>query len=77
MMQLIVSRNSQDSEQSMTTQPNEEQLDPRTPSMPEGMHKEVIESATLLGGRRELTILHGEHVYRLRLTTSNKLILTK
>jgi hemin uptake protein HemP len=36
-----------------------------------------VESATLLGGRRELTILHGEHVYRLRLTASNKLILTK
>lgn len=63
----------------MTTQPNEDQRerDSTTPPMPEGILKEAMESATLLGGRRELTILHGEHVYRLRLTASNKLILTK
>jgi hemin uptake protein HemP len=45
--------------------------------MPEGVLAQAIDSATLLGGRRELAILHGEHVYRLRLTASNKLILTK
>ena len=46
----------------MTTQPNEDQRDSKTPPMPEGILKEAMESATLLGGRRELTILHGEHV---------------
>ncbi len=30
-----------------------------------------------MGGRRELIIRHGEETYRLRVTASNKLILTK
>jgi hemin uptake protein HemP len=37
----------------------------------------AVESAALLQGRRELTIRHGVELYRLRLTASNKLILTK
>jgi hemin uptake protein HemP len=37
----------------------------------------VVDSATLMGGRRELIIRHGDDVYRLRITASNKLILTK
>ena len=37
----------------------------------------VVDSATLMGGRRELLIRHGDDVYRLRITASNKLILTK
>jgi len=37
----------------------------------------VVDSVTLMGGRRELLIRHGEDVYRLRITASNKLILTK
>jgi hemin uptake protein HemP len=37
----------------------------------------VIDSVTLMGGRRELIIRHGENTYRLRVTASNKLILTK
>ncbi|UYN94538.1 MAG: hemin uptake protein HemP [Enhydrobacter sp.] len=36
-----------------------------------------VDSANLLGGQRELIILHGDDRYRLRLTASNKLILTK
>jgi len=36
-----------------------------------------IDSTALLQGRRELVIRHGAVVYRLRLTASNKLILTK
>jgi hemin uptake protein HemP len=36
-----------------------------------------VDSATLLNGRRELAIRHGADIYRLRLTASNKLILTK
>jgi hemin uptake protein HemP len=37
----------------------------------------VIDSVTLMAGRRELIIRHGSDLYRLRITASNKLILTK
>lgn len=37
----------------------------------------AVDSVTLMGGRRELIIRHGEGTYRLRVTASNKLILTK
>ena len=36
-----------------------------------------VDSVTLMGGRRELIIRHGADAYRLRVTASNKLILTK
>ncbi|AIQ93050.1 hemin uptake protein HemP [Methylobacterium oryzae] len=36
-----------------------------------------IASARLLQGRREIVIRHGGHTYRLRVTASDKLILTK
>ena len=44
---------------------------------PAGSIPLVIDSVTLMGGRRELIIRHGEDTYRLRVTASNKLILTK
>ena len=37
----------------------------------------VVDSIALMGGRRELIIRHGSDSYRLRITASNKLILTK
>jgi hemin uptake protein HemP len=37
----------------------------------------VTESTALLAGPRELRIRHGRDTYRLRLTASGKLILTK
>jgi hemin uptake protein HemP len=37
----------------------------------------VVDGAALMGGRRELIIQHGTGSYRLRVTASNKLILTK
>jgi hemin uptake protein HemP len=37
----------------------------------------LIDSAHLLEGRREMTIRHGENIYRLKLTASGRLILTK
>ena len=37
----------------------------------------AVESAAILQGCRELMIRHGAEMYRLRLTASNKLILTK
>ena len=36
-----------------------------------------IDSAQLMAGRRELLIRHGASTYRLRVTASEKLILTK
>ena len=36
-----------------------------------------VDSATLMKGRRELIVRHGADTYRLRITASNKLILTK
>lgn len=37
----------------------------------------VVDSTALLKGRRELLIRHGDQTYRLRMTASDKLILTK
>ena len=36
-----------------------------------------MDSRDLFTGIREITIAHGDEVYRLRLTAQNKLILTK
>jgi hemin uptake protein HemP len=36
-----------------------------------------LDSRELFASTREVTIAHGEDVYRLRLTAQNKLILTK
>jgi hemin uptake protein HemP len=36
-----------------------------------------IDSRDLFAGTREITIAHGDGLYRLRLTAQNKLILTK
>ncbi|MDP1841521.1 MAG: hemin uptake protein HemP [Reyranella sp.] len=49
----------------------ESEADRPDPSTP------VVDSATLMSGRRELIIRHGVESYRLRVTASNKLILTK
>ena len=47
--------------------------EPEGPSLP----ALIVDSTTLMGGRRELIIRHGDETYRLRITASNKLILTK
>jgi hemin uptake protein HemP len=36
-----------------------------------------IDSKELFAASREITIAHGDDIYRLRLTSQNKLILTK
>ena len=41
------------------------------------MNGNRIESRDLFTNEREIIIAHGEDTYRLRLTTQNKLILTK
>jgi hemin uptake protein HemP len=49
------------------------------PARPEehGAADVSVDSAELMNGKRELLIRHGEETYRLRVTASNKLILTK
>ena len=42
-----------------------------------GLPAPAVSSRELLGGGRELVILHGSERYRLLVTKSNKLILTK
>jgi hemin uptake protein HemP len=41
------------------------------------LHENRMDSRELFVGTREITIVHGEETYRLRLTAQNKLILTK
>jgi hemin uptake protein HemP len=37
----------------------------------------IVDSSVLLKGQRELIVRHADSRYRLRLTASNKLIMTK
>ncbi|CAN5185957.1 hypothetical protein BH11PSE4_BH11PSE4_38760 [soil metagenome] len=41
------------------------------------IHGNRIDSRELFTSGREITIAHGDEIYRLRLTSQNKLILTK
>jgi hemin uptake protein HemP len=80
-MQLRVNRNSKGDERRMTQSPRparstETQHDaPVTGGPDQGLP--MVESTELMGGQRELMIRHGRETYRLRVTASNKLILTK
>jgi hemin uptake protein HemP len=49
----------------------------RKPGPPASAEPQTVSSEELLGGRRQLIIQHGEERYRLLVTRSNKLILTK
>jgi hemin uptake protein HemP len=49
---------------------------PRTKEADEGKVP-TVSSLVLLAGRKQLIIRHGREQYRLLLTSSNKLILTK
>lgn len=44
---------------------------------PDGAARENWASDQLLAGRNEISITHGDSIYRLRLTSLGKLILTK
>ena len=62
------------------TPPADRAADPGTgppAARPGGRKAPAISSSTLLAGGREVLIRHGEETYRLKLTSSNKLILTK
>ena len=54
----------------------------KAPALPSGLRRIAIadnqlNSRELFAGTREIIILHGADTYRLRLTSQNKLILTK
>ena len=55
------------------------QIDPDGKRKPEEASPSalVVDSSTLLKGQRELIVRHADSRYRLRLTASNKLIMTK
>ncbi|MCX7627337.1 MAG: hemin uptake protein HemP [Methylophilaceae bacterium] len=59
---------------------NADIMQPRAGSKPESRMPAMsnrIRSHDILGGHREIVILHGDDEYRLRLTRQGKLILTK
>ncbi|OWJ65230.1 hypothetical protein BWR60_20815 [Inquilinus limosus] len=55
----------------MLDQPTAHAVEPQRPA------PASLDTRDLFGARRELTIQHGEDVYRLRITRNSKLILTK
>jgi len=57
----------------LESEPAAEEAQPRTIAVAANR----IDSSALFVGTREITIGHGSEVYRLRLTSQNKLILTK
>jgi hemin uptake protein HemP len=60
--------------------PDKESRTARGPSGPArkiDLVADRIDSRDLFVGTREIIIGHGDHAYRLRLTSQNKLILTK
>lgn len=62
----------------MTAQPNDGKTAGRTAPHPGGAATpRRVDIRDLLGGGRELRILHGAEEYRLTLTSKGKLILTK
>lgn len=52
-------------------------IEPRDTNRANQDHPCIVRSDELLKGRRELWIEHGDEMYRLRLTASGKLYLTK
>ncbi len=50
---------------------------PAATATPQPVETPSLNSAQLLGGRRQIAILHGGETYSLRLTRNGKLILTK
>jgi hemin uptake protein HemP len=51
--------------------------EPAAGATPQPIETPVLDSAQLLGGRKQIAILHGGETYSLRVTRNGKLILTK
>jgi hemin uptake protein HemP len=49
----------------------------RSPAFEPDIQALVVDSVNLMNGAREIRIRHGVSLYRLRVTASDKLILTK
>lgn len=68
-------------ENAMTSgsQDNSDSTSAKTPQDGRSIHLAAnrIDSKDLFAASREITIAHGDDIYRLRLTSQNKLILTK
>ncbi len=68
----------------MASEPSTPALQPLRPTLTVGgavaplalSQVDIVDSRRLLGAKGELQILHGNRVYRLRVTMSGKLILT-
>jgi hemin uptake protein HemP len=50
---------------------------PTTTAAPQPVEPPALDSVQLLGGRKQIAILHDGETYSLRLTRNGKLILTK
>jgi len=61
----------------MTEQPPQERDELNSDERADERRPRIVSSEELLQGRRELWIEHGDEMYRLRLTKSGKLYLTK
>jgi hemin uptake protein HemP len=60
----------------VTPPPAPDTRDAAVPPAAESSHA-VVQSRDLFGTEREIVILHGTEAYRLRITRTDKLILTK
>lgn len=58
-------------------EPSHSTASPDAPTVPAVPSGRLVRSEELFSGQREVLIAHGQEVYRLRLTRSNKLILHK
>ncbi len=63
--------------ESLEKDPDLRSDDGRSPSDPCRTAEAMIASDALMQGRREIVIVHAGLTYRLRITSNNKLILTK
>jgi hemin uptake protein HemP len=61
----------------MATHPMDGEPKDALPSRPRAAQLKTVTTHELMGGTRELIILHAEDQYRLRITSNGKLILTK
>lgn len=61
----------------MSQPPRQARADGNGGEMISDLSVPVVDSTALMCGKRELLIRHGADIYRLRVTASNKLILTK
>ena len=74
-MRMIIKKSTQgDHESNLMTA----STDPKPPTRPQVVQSvRRVDLSTILGGDREIVIRHRDEEYRLRLTSNDKLLLTK